>query len=87
MALNPLNTIYKEINGSKITSDLYLPQSDSTSPQRFPVGKLSPIVYNIVNESMGVDSRLKKLTRRSDQYPWRRFYARPLTHGLPLPDR
>ncbi|KAJ5109399.1 hypothetical protein N7456_006074 [Penicillium angulare] len=34
---NPLTVLYKEIDGSKITTDVYLPHSDSSSPQKYPV--------------------------------------------------
>ncbi|KAJ5109707.1 hypothetical protein N7532_002352 [Penicillium argentinense] len=34
---NPLTTLYKEIDGSKISTDIYLPQSDVSSPQKYPV--------------------------------------------------
>ena len=35
---NPITALYKEIDGSKITTDLYLPPSTATSPQKYPVG-------------------------------------------------
>jgi hypothetical protein len=34
---NPLKVLYKEVNGSKITTDVYLPPTSSTSPQKYPV--------------------------------------------------
>ncbi|KAJ5698192.1 hypothetical protein N7462_000197 [Penicillium macrosclerotiorum] len=34
---NPITALYKEIDGSKITTDLYLPPSTATSPQKYPV--------------------------------------------------
>lgn len=35
---NPLTVLYKEVDGSKITTDLYLPSTTSASPQKYPVG-------------------------------------------------
>lgn len=35
---NPLTVLYKEVDGSKITTDLYLPSNTSASPQKYPVG-------------------------------------------------
>jgi hypothetical protein len=37
---DPITVLYKEINGSKITTDLYLPTSSSA--QKYPVGELLP---------------------------------------------
>lgn len=34
----PLTVLYKEINGSKITTDVYLPKTTSSSPLKYPVG-------------------------------------------------
>ncbi|OKP14959.1 hypothetical protein PENSUB_4304 [Penicillium subrubescens] len=34
---NPLTILYKEVDGSKITTDLYLPSNTSASPQKYPV--------------------------------------------------
>ncbi|CAI7654421.1 unnamed protein product [Penicillium pancosmium] len=34
---NPLTTLYKEVDGSKISTDIYLPPSDASSPQKYPV--------------------------------------------------
>ncbi|KAJ5810607.1 uncharacterized protein N7503_002825 [Penicillium pulvis] len=33
----PLTVLYKEINGSKITTDIYLPKTTSSSPLKYPV--------------------------------------------------
>ncbi|KAF3384719.1 Non-reducing polyketide synthase ausA [Penicillium rolfsii] len=33
----PLTVLYREIDGSKITTDLYLPANTSASPQKYPV--------------------------------------------------
>ena len=35
---NPLTVLYKEVNGSKITTEVYLPSNTSASPQMYPVG-------------------------------------------------
>lgn len=37
----PLTVLYKEANGSKITTDIYLPASDSTEKKKYPVGAFS----------------------------------------------
>ncbi|KAJ6032950.1 uncharacterized protein N7446_008756 [Penicillium canescens] len=34
---DPLTVLYKEVNGSKITTDIYLPSTSSASPQKYPV--------------------------------------------------
>lgn len=35
---NPITVLYKEVDGSKITTDVYLPPNASASPQKHPVG-------------------------------------------------
>jgi hypothetical protein len=39
----PLTTVYKEVHGSKITTDIYLPLSGSATPQEYPVGEYRSI--------------------------------------------
>lgn len=34
----PITVLYKEVDGSKITTDVYLPPNTSASPQNYPVG-------------------------------------------------
>jgi hypothetical protein len=36
---NPITVLYKEVNGSKITTDIYLPSSPA---QKHPVGTFLP---------------------------------------------
>jgi hypothetical protein len=38
MSLKPLTVLYKEANGSKITTDIYLPASEKQK-QKYPVGE------------------------------------------------
>lgn len=39
MSLKPLTVLYKEANGSKITTDIYLPASSEKQKQKYPVGE------------------------------------------------
>jgi hypothetical protein len=43
---NPLTVLYKEVDGSKITTDLYLPSVISASPQKYPVGGSNSNYYH-----------------------------------------
>lgn len=38
---HPITVLYKEANGSKISTDIYLP-SESDTPRKYPVGEIWP---------------------------------------------
>lgn len=49
----PLTTLYKDVQGSKITTDIFLPPSGSATPQKYPVGEYhsAPIEYRVIQQS------------------------------------
>jgi hypothetical protein len=47
---NTLTTFYKEVHGSKITTDIYLPLSGSATPKKYPVGEYRsiPVEFRVI---------------------------------------
>ena len=41
MSLNPITVLYKEVNGSKISTDIYLPATASSEKKQYPVSEFT----------------------------------------------
>lgn len=72
--LSSLRVVYKVVDGQEIDADVYIPDPKRHISKPVPVCRW--ISSQVVSPSLIFDAR-------SDQYPWRGFYAGLIQDGEP----